>query len=143
MCSSDLGNRRYIPVHDLFARNFADRNGEFQLELNISSIRTLFEVDLRMPANATAPSYLNAYKGVGHGHHGHGHGRHTNAHPKLETTYFSFGGFDWNVAVFPNGRDVTEERLLVFLNRLTGFDHQCRVRYMMVLGKVTFIQLTS
>lgn len=119
------GNRRYIPVHDLFGRNFADRNGEFQIELNISAIRTLFEVDLRMPATTPA-SYLNSYKSTTVGRH---------SHPKLETTYFSFGGFDWNVAVFPNGRDVTEERLLVFLNRLTGFDHQCRVRYMMVLGE--------
>jgi len=28
----------------------------------------------------------------------------------------------------------TEGRISVYLNRCTGFDHQCRVRYMLVLG---------
>ena len=117
------GNRRYIPVHDLYARNFADRNGEFQLELHISSIRTIFEADLRMPNSA----YIsNIYKNCPNGR---------NNNLKLETVYFNFGGFDWNVAVFPNGRDSSDERLVVYLNRLTGFDHQCRVRYIMVLGE--------
>lgn len=27
-----------------------------------------------------------------------------------------------------------EGRISVYLNRCTGFDHQCRVRYMLVLG---------
>lgn len=119
------GNRRYIPVHDLFARNFADRNGEFQIELHISSIRTIFEVDLRMPNS----QYIsNLYKNGPAG-------RNNNNHTKIETACFNFGGFDWNIAVYPNGRDSSEERLIVYLNRLTGFDHQCRVRYIMVLGE--------
>lgn len=115
------GNRRYIPVHDLYARNFADRNGEFQLELTMSAIRTHFEVDLRTPATYLTPHKLP-------------NGRSNNP-PKMETTYFNFGGFDWNVLVYPYGREPGDERLFVHLNRLTGFDHQCRVRYVMILGE--------
>lgn len=115
------GNRRYIPVHDLYARNFADRNGEFQLELTMSAIRTHFEVDLRTPA-----AYLTPHKLP--------NGRSSNP-PKMETTYFNFGGFDWNILVFPFGREPGDERMFVHLNRLTGFDHQCRVRYVMILGE--------
>ncbi|ODM88537.1 hypothetical protein Ocin01_18145, partial [Orchesella cincta] len=116
------GNRRYIPVHDLYARNFADRNGEFQLELTMSAIRTHFEVDLRAPT-----AYLTPHKLP--------NGRSNNNPPKMESTYFNFGGFDWNVIVYPFGKEPGDERLFVHLNRLTGFDHQCRVRYVMILGE--------
>lgn len=115
------GNRRYIPVHDLHSRNFADRNGEFQLELTMSAIRTHFEVDLRTPT-----AYLTPHKLP--------NGRSNNL-PKMETTFFNFGGFDWNVLVYPYGKEPGDDRLFVHLNRLTGFDHQCRVRYVMILGE--------
>lgn len=36
------GNRNYISVSDLYTRNFADPNGEFQLELTMANIRTVF-----------------------------------------------------------------------------------------------------
>ncbi|CAB0031944.1 unnamed protein product [Trichogramma brassicae] len=79
---------------------------------------------------------------------------------KLETNYFTFGGFDWNLVVYPSGnkeassdssrvalgssaegssssssdRSGSSNRLSVHLVRLTGFDHQCRVRYIVSLG---------
>lgn len=43
------GNRRYIPVDDLYERNFTDTNGEFQLELTLASPRTLYETEVRLP----------------------------------------------------------------------------------------------
>ena len=57
---------------------------------------------------------------------------------KLETGYFTFGGFDWNVVIYPQGNKEGEvrsdNRLSVYLVRLTGFDHRCRVRYSVALG---------
>lgn len=107
------GNRRYIPVNDLYGRNFTDSNGEFQLELTMSNIRTVYETEIRVAQSVF--------------------GTHPKVH-KFETTYFTFGGFDWNMALYPHGKDPGDGRLGIFLNRLTGFDHQCRVRYNVVLG---------
>ena len=136
------GNRRYVPVADLYSRSFADRNGEFQLELTMNGIRTSFEADLRAPA-----SFLSSpHKFAHHSHNGPGttghpvpHVRGTNAaanSPRMESTFFNFGGFDWSVTIFPLGKEPTvDDRFFVYLNRLSGFDHQCRVRYIMTLGE--------
>ena len=149
------GNRRYIPVDDLYERNFTDANGEFQLELTISSPRTLYETELRLPLSpalyrdaqqqqqqqpphhSPSPTHSsNSSHGHGHqnhqqsavtggnatlhhhggsSHHGshhhqsHGHNHHQQLPKttKLETTYFSFGGFDWNVSVIVEPYSVT------------------------------------
>jgi hypothetical protein len=39
------------------------------------------------------------------------------------------------VAIYPFGKDPSDDRLFVYLNRLTGFDHHCRVRYVITLGE--------
>jgi len=90
----------------------------------MSAIRTVFETDLRTPS---------AFMGTTGGKCSSP--RIGNNSIKTESTYFQFGGFDWNVAIYPFGRDPSDERLFVYLNRLTGFDHQCRVRYVMTLGE--------
>lgn len=64
---------------------------------------------------------------------------------KLETSYFTFGGFDWTLVVYPNGTKEpssssssdsgSSSRLSVHLVRNTGFDHRCRVRYIVSLGE--------
>ncbi|XP_032686875.1 uncharacterized protein LOC116851521 [Odontomachus brunneus] len=112
------GNRNYIPVSDLYSRNFADTNGEFQLELSMTNVRTVYMTEVRMStsvfAGQTKPS-------------------------KLETDCFTFGGFDWNLAIYPYGKDTDgrgqENRVSVYLIRLTGFDYRCRVRYSVALGE--------
>lgn len=114
------GNRNYIPVSDLYSRNFADTNGEFQLELSMANVRTVYMTEVRMStsvfsAGQTKPS-------------------------KLETDCFTFGGFDWNLAIYPYGKDTDgrasqENRVSVYLIRLTGFDYRCRVRYSVTLGE--------
>lgn len=149
------GNRRYIPVDDLYERNFTDSNGEFQLELTVASPRTLYETDLRLPVApgilpassvgnqqqlSASPSHHHHHHHLGgstgnlstahqqqqtgtHGnnvgmahHHGSQHhvghgGHHHNVtlpkSTKLETTYFSFGGFDWNMSVVVEPYSVT------------------------------------
>ncbi|XP_067002536.2 uncharacterized protein [Anabrus simplex] len=140
------GNRNYIPVSDLYARNFTDTNGEFQLELTMGNVRTMYDTEFRVPQSI--------FGALHHHHRHHHHGHHANHHApaapaaasssagksgahKFESSYFTFGGFDWNLAVYPHGtKDMgsAESRVSVYLNRLTGFDHQCRVRYNVVLG---------
>lgn len=112
------GNRNYIPVSDLYSRNFADPNGEFQLELSMANVRTVFTAEVPMPTGVFAAGQTKG--------------------SKLETGYFTFGGFDWNVVIYPqgnkDGESRSENRLSVYLVRLTGFDHRCRVRYSVALG---------
>ncbi|KAK0163986.1 hypothetical protein PV328_002661 [Microctonus aethiopoides] len=113
------GSRNYIPVSDLYSRNFADPNGEFQLELSMANVRTVYTAEVRMPTGV-----FNAGQPKSN---------------KLETGYFTFGGFDWNLAIYPYGNkegEVRQEgRLSIYLVRLTGFDHRCRVRYSIALGE--------
>ncbi|KAK2141779.1 hypothetical protein LSH36_1042g00007 [Paralvinella palmiformis] len=55
---------------------------------------------------------------------------------RVETNYFSFGGFDWSLMLYPNGdsRDDAGQSM-VGLVRQTNFDHVCRVRYRLQLGQ--------
>ncbi|XP_015585067.1 uncharacterized protein LOC107262917 [Cephus cinctus] len=113
------GNRNYIPVSDLYSRNFADPNGEFQLELSMANVRTVYTDEVRMPTGVFTAGQSKPNK--------------------LETGYFTFGGFDWNLTIYPfgnkEGEARQEGRLSVYLVRLTGFDHRCRVRYSIALGE--------
>ncbi|XP_014259022.2 uncharacterized protein LOC106672250 [Cimex lectularius] len=121
------GNRNYIPVNDLYSRNFTDHNGEFQLELSMGHVRTVFDSEFRVPTSMF-------------GHLTRSHQMPVSKMPaKIETTYFTFGGFDWTLALYPFGTkdhhgSGSDGRLSLYLNRCTGFDHQCRVRYSVVLG---------
>ncbi|XP_020289535.1 uncharacterized protein LOC109857542 isoform X2 [Pseudomyrmex gracilis] len=115
------GNRNYIAVADLYSRNFADPNGEFQLELSMANVRTVYMTEVRMPTSVLGQPKPS----------------------KLETDYFAFGGFDWNLVIYPHGegKDNTDgsrgqdSRVSVYLIRLSGFDHRCRVRYILALGE--------
>lgn len=160
MAAPAQGNKNYIPVSDLYARNFTDTNGEFQLELSIGHVRTVYNADIRVPTNifgGVASGVATHHYGGLHQHGGSRHGHHTgsaapptngasaaNGTPaktpaapgsKLETSYFTFGGFDWNLSIVPLGKENGGDgRMAVYINRLTGFDHACRVRYAVTLG---------
>ncbi|XP_043483201.1 uncharacterized protein LOC122511786 [Leptopilina heterotoma] len=113
------GNRNYIAVADLYSRKFADPNGEFQLELSMANVRTVYTAEVKLPTGV----FVGQPKTT-----------------KLETGYFTFGGFDWNLVIYPYGNKDTEtrpqeNRLSVYLVRLTGFDHRCRVIYSVTLGE--------
>lgn len=143
------GNKKWIHLSDLAERHFSDENGEFLIELCLQNMRTVFEDDIRIysmsktnipsdaapqgasaaPASATTTPNKTDKAGS----------RIKNN--KLETSYFSFGNFDWNISLTPvaeGDRKVDgggEPKTRVTLNRLTGFDHQCRVRYRLILGE--------
>lgn len=54
------GNRSYISVSELYSRNFADPNGEFQLDLVMTNIRTIFATEVSF----LQPSYIYIYTPV-------------------------------------------------------------------------------
>ncbi|XP_066959176.1 LOW QUALITY PROTEIN: uncharacterized protein [Macrobrachium rosenbergii] len=128
------GNRRLINMDDLYSRNFTDENGEFQLELTVANIRTVFEAELRVPPP------LN---GGGAGAGAAGGIPQNRKESRYESPYFHFGHYDWHVSVTGSSSSssgsssgsASEGRPSVQLRRLTGFDHQCRVRYLMVVGE--------
>jgi hypothetical protein len=103
---------------DIQTRKFGDETGEFLLELGLGNIMTVYEADIQITGSQL--------KGG-----------------KLETTYFTFGSFDWNVSIVPQHYGSNEEldvqrdnsRPFVFLNRLTGFDNPCRAQYRIILGE--------
>lgn len=103
------GNRKFINVGSLYERKFTDTNGEFQLELTMTNIRTVFETELVIERPLPVPPAL-----------------------PLETSFFTFGNFEWSVAVHRTSDD--PKRLSAALRRLTGFEHKCRVRYSLALG---------
>ncbi|CAD1468928.1 unnamed protein product [Heterotrigona itama] len=115
------GNRNYISVSDLYNRNFADTNGEFQLELSMANVRTVYMTDLKMPSSTFSAGQSKPNK--------------------LETDYFPFGGFDWNLVIYPQGNKEVEgyrghdAGISVYLMRMSGFDHRCRVKYSVALGE--------
>ena len=60
-----------------------DRNGEFQLEFNLSNIKSIFEEKFKINQ-----SIFNNVAKLG----------------KLETSYFSFDQYDWSLSVYPTGK---------------------------------------
>lgn len=118
------GNRNYIPVSDLYARNFTDTNGEFQLELTMGNLRTVYDTEFSVPQ-----SIFGSFHHHHHHRHHHGTGHHTNHHAstnsgstsgtksgaqKFESSYFTFGGFDWNLALYPHGTKDLGKKLHIF-----------------------------
>ncbi|CAN8024874.1 unnamed protein product [Ixodes persulcatus] len=149
---STHGSSRWILISDLQSRRFSDETGEFLLELSLSNVTTVFETDIRVPQNL-----VNQHHHHHHHHRGSATGHQTqkewatvtmpgqvaaaaNASSqlhRLESSYFCFGGFEWNISLLPEGspEDGDNGRPRVLLNRLTGFDHPCRVQYRVVLGE--------
>ncbi|GIX70953.1 uncharacterized protein CDAR_505051 [Caerostris darwini] len=111
------GNSKWMPMTELKSRRFTDENWEFLMELSLSNAMTVFEGLVKIP------HVLHSSSGQKN-------------RVKLETSYFTFGNFEWNVSILPNGDEAdSSTRPRVLLNRLTGFDHQCRVMYRVVLGE--------
>ena len=103
------GTGKFVLLSDLQEKNFMDQNGEFLLEVIIGSLRTVYNTEFRVPSSA-------------------------NKNTRLESRYFNYGGFEWSIVLYPHTKS-GDGKMRVSLQRLTGFDHQCHVRYDLVLGK--------
>lgn len=150
---SSHGSSRWILISDLQSRRFSDETGEFLLELSLSNVTTVFETDIRVPAHLL--NHHHHHQPHHHQHRGSSGSTHqkewsaastpstpsgstaANASQRLESSYFCFGGFEWNISLLPDGSpdDGDNGGPRVLLNRLTGFDHPCRVQYRLVLGE--------
>ena len=125
------GSRKFVQLSLLEDQHFMDRNGEFQIELSLSAVRSTFEHRFKVNQSIFA---------------------NTSKLGKFETTYFSYGAYDWSLAVYPNGRADsqlgTQEQhsqeggantdgssgMTIFLNRHTGLDRSCRVKFNLRVG---------
>ncbi|XP_022698673.1 uncharacterized protein LOC111265921 [Varroa jacobsoni] len=128
------GAAKWLPLAELAERRFADETGEFLVELSMANVSTMFDADIKIP-----PHYMG--NSIGVGAHDEGRRYTTTMHQqhivKIESPFLSFGGFEWNVVVLPFGSPEDNESPRapkVLLNRLTGFEHPCRVQYRLVLG---------
>lgn len=83
------GTPKWMLMNELKTRKFTDENWEFLMELSVSNAMTVFEGLVKIP----------------HVPH-HASGQKTRV--KLETSYFTFGNFEWNVSVLPNGDETTD-----------------------------------
>lgn len=150
------GINKWIPLVDIQTRNFGDETGEFLLELSLGNIMTIFEASLNLPgtgASNSAPSVAS---------HGSGGTPISFKNGKIETSYFHFGTFEWNISIVMHNtygsgaanmvrtlfkdkdesdflhradKDPSSRSYLVYLNRLTGFENSCCIQYRIVLGQ--------
>lgn len=112
---------KWILLNDIASRKFSDESGEFLLELSLSNILTMFEVDYTL---SSAQVLQRSFK--------------------LETNFIHYNGFDWKLIIKPQENDINNEEFTnlneqtsvnVFLNRLSGLDRLVRVKYRLFLGK--------
>ena len=109
------GRKNFIGVTDLGDRRFRMETGEFMVELEMRGIRNIFDEIVQLPKEGKESNY---------------------GYRKAESTYFTFGSFDWNLAIHPHGdKPENENRPIAYLIRQTSFDHLCRVRYKISFGQ--------
>ena len=87
LCSLVHGSRKFIQLTRLEERNYMDRCGEFQLEFTLANIRSVFEHKFRVNQSI----FNNAPK-----------------FGKMETSYYSFGGYDWSLSIYPSGKSESQ-----------------------------------
>lgn len=126
---------------------------------------TVFESEVSLQAGASgSPQAASAHSAPGNG--ASSHPVVTLKNGKIETTYFHFGTFDWNISIVSHSansggaasmvrglfKDNNDQEMFrtadgtvrpgrtfhVFLNRLTGFESSCRIQFRFVLGQGQF-----
>ncbi|XP_054164349.1 uncharacterized protein LOC128962050 isoform X2 [Oppia nitens] len=121
------GVSKWMLLSEIVSRKFGDETAEFLLELSLGNIMTVYETDIQITGGVQTKA------------------------AKLETPYFTFGSFDWNISIINQlysttgaNNDLDQQQqhhqhiqqyiAIVYLSRLTGFEHPCRVQYRCILG---------
>ncbi|XP_041376336.1 uncharacterized protein LOC121388875 [Gigantopelta aegis] len=113
--SNVFGRKTFIEIDDLLQRGFVQEFGDVLIELEMRNVVCLYECYIKLPKE-------NHSSKQGYG-------------DRLESTYFSFGLFDWSVSLFPDTSSVEADgSVAVQLQRHTNFDHLNNVRYRVILG---------
>ncbi|XP_070575467.1 uncharacterized protein [Ptychodera flava] len=109
--ASSHGRRSMISRDEILHDGYLDENHQLLVELTVKDATTTFECEIDMRQSSDV------------------------RFPRHQSSYLSLAGFDWNVSVYPNGDWADHEgRVMVNLNRLTQFNHFCRVRYRITIG---------
>lgn len=134
--------------------------------MSIGNVNTVFDATLTLGSGTGPNGGISSVSGnpsvVNHHHQ-----PVTFKNGKIETSYFHFGGFEWNLTIVSHNanssgaasmmrsifkdKDDKEDFLhrspetisgnrfyIVYLNRLTGFENPCRIQYRLVLGQAQF-----
>jgi hypothetical protein len=113
--SSQHGRKNFVGLNDLLERDFTQVSGDYLIELEMRKINCSFECYVRIPRET--------------------HSRYA-SDTKLESSYFSYGLFDWSISLYPNEGSVEQdENIAMQLHRHTSFDHICNVRYYVSIGE--------
>ena len=94
------GNRAFISIAELLSHRprFVDTNGEFQIEIRVSKIRTFFQKVFTIHSRMTASG--------DHKHHSNGSSFDYEA-MEVKSESFNFGGFVWEVVLGPQPQLLT------------------------------------
>ncbi|XP_035680328.1 uncharacterized protein LOC118418487 [Branchiostoma floridae] len=106
--NSSQGQRSLL-LEEEIRQGYVDSDGNLTVELRIGNCSTTFGAILDILPRGRADF------------------------PRYDSSYFEYGGFDWNISVHPNGEHMENtDQSYVRLNRLTHFDHFCRLRYRLI-----------
>ncbi|XP_014672291.1 PREDICTED: uncharacterized protein LOC106812824 [Priapulus caudatus] len=111
------GRKVFVSLDELLGAKYTDGNNEYLVELCMKNVRSTYEHVLPVGGATCDPQPRS-----------HGTPR------KYESTYFTFGNYDWSVCLFPNG-DSNQGKPLICLTRHTHFEHPCKLRYTLTLGE--------
>lgn len=133
-------------LSEIQARKFGDETGEFLLELSLGNILTNFKCDLQLTNNG-APLKSGKFESASFNFgqfdwnvslvvHNYSAGAAGAAASNTSNGNATNGADGTNNLGETSSNSSSSQRIIyVFLNRLSGFDHPCRVQYRMVIGE--------
>ena len=94
-CTTVNGNRAFISIADLLSHRprFVDTNGEFQIEIKLSNIRTCFQNEFNIQSKLISSGGSFDYEAM-----------------EVRSEAFGYGGFAWEVVVSPQPQLLTNSR---------------------------------
>ncbi|XP_046560241.1 uncharacterized protein LOC124269279 [Haliotis rubra] len=111
-----FGRKTFIEIDELVQRNFIQETGDVMFELEMRNAVCQFECFMKIPKD--------------------NHASRQGYSDRLESTYYSFGLFDWSVSLFPDSSSIEADgSIAVQLQRHTSFDHLCSLKYRVILGE--------
>ncbi|WAR12509.1 hypothetical protein MAR_026689 [Mya arenaria] len=115
--SNQHGRKTFIGLNDLLEREFSQVTGDYLIELEMRKINCIFECFIRLPKEQQ-------------------HNRLLTYETRLESSYFTYGLFDWSISLSQNEATMQQDECITLqLHRHTSFDHVCNVRYYISIGE--------
>ena len=128
-------------MNEIQSRKFGDETGEFLLELSLGNILTIFETDLQVSNNGQLKSgkFESASFSFGSFEWNvsiviHNYGATSTTTTANSNNNNNNNGNDNTVNESSSSTTSSNRIIYVFLNRLSGFDHPCRVQYRVIIG---------